>query len=323
MDADSISKVAVLGLGTMGHGIAQVFATGGLNVGCYDEVAAARESTLDRVRANFEQMREARVITDDAADAAVSRITVHSSEAEAVAGAKFVVEAVREDLPTKQDLFKRLESLVFPETILASNTSTFPMSQMAQGMNHPERAVNTHWFNPAHLTPLVEIIPGESTAPQTTDFALRLHERVGKVAVRINKEVPGHLVNRFQSAMMREVWWMLEQGVASAEDIDRAVVASIGFRLAAIGPMQVCDFAGLDIWRRVHSELVKDIHSGTEIPKLVTELTDAGHLGVKTGHGLFEYTPESADEKRRERDRRFLAILKLFHMPDSALSDKP
>jgi len=313
MPPTTSEKVAVLGLGTMGHGIAQTFAVAGLSVGCFDEQAAASASLVERVRTNLGHFEEAGLVEADSIAPSLARLTVSASEGEAVEGAQFVVEAVREDLETKQDLFARVEQLVSRECILASNTSTFPMTQIAARMEHPERAVDTHWFNPPHICPLVEVVPGERTAEDTVEATIALMERIGKMPVRVRQELPGFLVNRIQVAMMREVLDCLERGVASPEDIDRAVRGSMGLRLAAVGPLEVWDFAGLDICGPVHANLVQEICSERNMPAGVEKLMSAGHFGFKTGKGFFEHDPETSAKRLAERDHHYLEMIKLFY----------
>ncbi len=297
----------------MGHGIAQVFALAGCEVRCYDDVAVARDSTIDRVNSNLHQAQQAGLVSEDEIKSCIANITVCDSEADSLSGAQFVTEAVREDLDVKQQLFARIESSVSESCILASNTSTFPMTDISRNMKHPERALNTHWFNPPHIVPLVEIVPGEKTAEQTTQTAIQLHERIGKLAVRLNKELPGFLVNRVQIAMLREIFDLLQQGVASAEDIDRALQSSIGLRLAAIGPLQVCDFAGVDIYSTVYGHLVQQIRSDREVPAVIKQLVAEGRLGTKSGQGIYDYTPEKIEAIRNQRDSNFLQLVKSLH----------
>jgi 3-hydroxybutyryl-CoA dehydrogenase len=313
MKVETIKTVAVLGLGTMGHGITHVFAAAGYRVRGFDDVQAARDSLLERCERNLRQMADAGVVGTQKIKPTLARIRVFPTEEEAVTGAQFVLEAVREDLPTKQALFKRLEKVVSPTTILASNTSTFPMTKIAARLTHPGRCVDMHWFNPPHIVPVVEVVPGKRTSPQTVKATLALAARIGKVPVHVRQEIPGFIVNRVQAAMIREVWDLWERGVASPEDIDRAVSGAMGFRLAAIGPLQVADFGGLDVWKKVFEELVPKIRSGTTLPAAIQRRVAAGHLGPKTGKGIYSYTPESIEAKRAERDRRFLALAKLFY----------
>ncbi|MSU51621.1 MAG: 3-hydroxyacyl-CoA dehydrogenase family protein [Opitutus sp.] len=314
--ADSKKTVAVLGLGTMGHGIAQTFAAAGYAVRCFDEHPAARGTTPARVRSNLHTFVQAGLLPPDRVEPIVARITVCDTEAEAVSEAFFVTEAVKEDLAVKRELFARLESLISPDAILASNSSTLPISQSGARLKYPGRAIVTHWFNPPHLVPLVEVVPGPKTDEVTTQTAMEVMKEIGKQPVRLRKEIPGFLVNRIQVAVMREVWDMLEREVASADDIDTAVRASIGFRLAAIGPLEVHDFGGLDIQTTVFRNLAPEIRSSLDLPAVVRALVEQGHLGTKTGRGFHEYPPKRLAERQARRDSLFLELVKLLY-PDS------
>ena len=313
MNVDTINTVAVIGLGTMGHGIAQNFAVAGYEVCCFDEVASVRDSLVARVRANLTQFEEADFLPQGAAGTILARIRVVSTEAEAVGPADFVTEAVAEDLQVKQQLFARLEADVDPETILASNSSSFPITQTSSLMKHPERAIVTHYFNPPHIVPIVEVVPGEKTSEETTCTTHQFLSSIGKKAIRINKEIPGFLVNRVQTAMYREIWDLLDQGIASAEDIDEAIRGSMGMRLAAIGPLKVNDFAGLDINMVAYQVMIQHMRGDWEVPAKIQQLVDEGNYGVKTGKGIYDYTPDSIQDEMACRDQRYLAIVKLFH----------
>ena len=313
-----VSKVAVIGLGTMGHGIAQTFAMAGCEVTGFDEISAAGDSLHDRVRQNLRDFVQAELFESDQIDSVLKRLRVCRTEAEAVRGAEFVTEAVREDLAAKQEVFERIEHELSDDAILASNSSTFPISQSGVRLRRPERAVVTHWFNPPHIVPTVEVVGSPQTNEGTIQATLELLRRSGKLAIRINQELPGFLVNRVQIAVMREVWDLLDRGVASVEDIDAAIQGSMGFRLAALGPLRIHDFGGLDIQTAVFRNLAPQIASGTEVPPKVQAIVDAGHHGFKTGRGFYEYPPEAADQVRSERDQRYLALLRLFHARNPA-----
>lgn len=309
----SIQRVSVIGLGTMGHGIAQTFAMAGCTVTGFDDVKAAGDTVHDRVRQNLRDFVGAELFPADQVDAVLKRIVVCPTEADAVRDAQFVTEAVREELVAKQELFERLEAHVADDAILASNSSTFPISQSGVRLKRPERAVVTHWFNPPHIVPTVEVVGSPQTNEATIQATLELLRRSGKLAIRINQELPGFLVNRVQIAVMREVWDLFNRGVASVEDIDAAIQGSMGFRLAALGPLRIHDFGGLDIQTAVYRNLTPEIASGTQVPPRVQNIVDAGHHGFKNGHGFYGYSPESSEQIRSERDQKFLSLLKLFH----------
>ncbi len=316
MNAAEIERVAVVGLGTMGHGIAQTFAVAGYKVSCFDEDSSARDSLVDRVSANLSAMAQAGVVDGESLSTVLDRLVICTDLADAVAAAAFVTEAVREDLPVKQRLFSELEAHVTVDTILASNSSSYPISQTAKLMRRPERAIVTHWFNPPHIVPVVEVVPGEKTIDSATTTACDLLRRIGKRPVRLNKEIPGFLVNRVQIAMYREIWDLLDRGIASAEEIDAAICGSMGFRLAAIGPLAVNDFAGLDITARVFENLAPDLRSDGEVPGVIQQLVEQGRFGTKTGRGIFAYTPELIERLQAARDRRYLRLLSLLRGDD-------
>ena len=313
-----IQRVAIIGLGTMGHGIAQTFAMAGCEVTGFDDVPAAGQSLHDRVRQNLRDFVAAELFPADQVDAVLNRITVANSEADAIRDSQFVTEVIREDLAAKQELFARLEPFVSDETILASNSSTFPISQSGARLKRPERAVVTHWFNPPHIVPTVEVVGSPRTNEATIQATLELLRRSGKLAIRINQELPGVLVNRVQIAVMREVWDLVDRGVASVEDIDAAIQGSMGFRLAALGPLRIHDFGGLDVQTAVYRNLTPEIAAGTTVPATVQRIVDAGHHGFKTGQGFYRYSPESAEQIRSDRDQRYLSLLKMFHQRNSA-----
>ena len=317
MPYESFARVAVLGLGTMGHAIAQSFAAAGHQVHGYDESPPARRSVHDRVRANLDAFIAAGLTTPNEAAAILERIRVFDSERAALADVRFVTEAVREELAAKQDLFARIEESVSDDAILASNSSTFTISQSGSRLRRPERALVTHWFNPPHIVPTVEVVPSPRTDPAATEATLALLRRLGKLAIHVRQEIPGFLVNRIQIAVMREVWDLLDRGVASVEDIDAAVRGSMGFRLAALGPLAIHDFGGLDIQEIVYRELAPDLRGGAEIPPTVRALIDEGHLGYKSGRGFYDYSGDEGELRRRTRDERYLQLLKLFHAPAS------
>ena len=312
MDFGTIQRVSVLGLGTMGHGIAQTMALAGCEVRGYDASAEAREDLHDRVRANLRQMLSVGMIEQAAISEAIGRITVCETEADALAGAEFVTEAVVENLALKQELFERIEAFVEEETILVSNTSSYPMTDISVRMSHPQRALVTHWFNPPHIVPVVEVVPGEQTSDETTVTTYDFLDRIGKTPVRLNQELPGFLVNRVQVAMFREVLDLLDRNVASPEQIDRAIRGSAGMRLAALGPLAIIDFAGWDVTSRVYQNLVPDLRCDHELPERVAKLVQAGHFGAKTGQGVFDYPPESLEQRIADRDRTYLQLVKLL-----------
>jgi 3-hydroxybutyryl-CoA dehydrogenase len=305
--------VAVIGLGTMGHGIAQTFALAGYTVHCFDMVVEASAQLHARVRQNLEAWVAAGVLTGDQLETALGRLLRFDDLSTAVRDAAFVTEAIKEDLPTKQRLFAELDRCTAPTTILASNSSAFPISQSAVDLRHPERSLVTHWFNPPHLVPLVEIVPGPGTSTETVEKTVNLIRGIGKLPLRLRKEIPGFLVNRVQVAIQREVWNLLEQGVASAEEIDAALSASVGLRMAIQGPLEVHDFGGLDIQAATFGNLIPEISSDLLLPAVVRRLIEQADYGVKTGQGFHDYSAGRAAARQQRRDRLLLAIQQLLN----------
>ncbi len=314
----SIRRVAVLGLGTMGHGIAQTFALAGYDVACYDESAHVRDSLVERVRENLAAFVAAEWIGPEQVEPALARLRLTDSEDEAVADAEFLTEAIPEDLAVKQALLARLERIAAPETILASNSSSFPISRSGRLLERPERALVTHWFNPPHLTPVVEVVPGPHTSEAVVQATMQLLARIGKLPIHVRQELPGFLVNRVQVAIQREVWDLVERGVATREEIDAAIRGTVGFRFAVMGPLEIHDFAGLDIQLATYRNLVGEIRSDTTAPAVLDGLVAGGHLGIKSGRGFYDYPPERLVARRARRDALLLKLWKLLYRPGPA-----
>ncbi len=315
LSAEQVKRVGVIGAGIMGHGIAQAYAQEGYPVAITDASKSALTGVKDRVKSNLETLAHEELIPEKEIDNIMARITVVDSLENAVRDADLVTEAVFEDLPTKTRIFQEMEKYCSPECILASNTSSFPMTRISSQMEKPERAIVTHWMNPPYLVPLVEVVPGEKTSEETYKTAYEILLKIKKVLVKVQKEILGFLINRIQTAMNREVYHLAEIGAASAEDIDRAVVTSLGFRLAFLGPLLVRDLAGLDVTCKVDETLLAELDSSIQPNRLLKDIVDRGDYGTKTGKGFFSYTPESIAEIIQERDRRFIHLLKELYYP--------
>jgi 3-hydroxyacyl-CoA dehydrogenase len=314
MRLEAIRVISVLGAGIMGHGIAQSFLMGGYPVVLYD----IQESILQRARSNIGKnlglFLQASLIEKREIELFLTRLTTTTDIKRAVGGSEFIVEAATEDLELKQGLFEQVESFCKKEAILASNTSSLTLAEMGLRVKNKERLVTTHWFNPPHIVPMVEVVKGEETSDDTVETAYRLLAKIKKVPVKINLELPGFLINRIQIALYREVFDLYEKGVASAEDIDRAVKGSFGFRLACIGPLRTADLAGLDLWLKSTRRLLPEIENSIDPPKILQQLVAQGHYGIKSGKGFYEYgVDRSSDElfgAVQKRDRELLNLLK-------------
>ncbi len=302
--AGAVKKAAVVGTGTMGPGMGAVLARAGIAVTLHDvseEALARAESGVGLAEKVLDQFGTERVEGGS--------VRYARDLAEAVAGAQFVFEAVPEKLELKHQVFAQLEEIVGPDAVLASNTSGIPITKIAEACEHPERVVGMHWSNPPHVIPMIEVIPGEKTGDETVQAAVALVERIGYEAV-VEGEVPGFVENRILYAIMREAVDLVDRGIIDADGMDRCVRWGIGYKLAVIGPMELLDMAGLDIYQAVGSYLNKDLCNSGEVSKTITDRTAQGRLGMKTGHGLYEYTPERAEELRAMRARKLVAVRK-------------
>ncbi len=314
MKLEEIHQIAVLGAGLMGHGIAQCFIAGGYPVMLYDIQQSVLNSAEAHIKNSLEQFREADLIESRDIGPALDRLTCTVDLRLAVEGADFITEAIPEDLALKQDIFQRVEGLCGQEAILASNTSSLTLKDIGATVKNKQRLVTTHWFNPPQLVPTVEVVRGEETTDDTLKAAYDLLLKIRKVPVRINRELPGFLVNRIQIALVREVLDLFEKGIASAEDIDKAIKGSIGFRLAGIGPLRTMDLGGLQLWSKVMENLLPKIHSSIAPSEALKAIVSRGHDGIKSGKGFYDYSaggPEAeVGEALRKRDREFLQRLK-------------
>ena len=280
----SKARIAVIGAGLMGHGIAQVFALAGHDVTIYDAFAGSLETVKARILANLKDLG------DD--QGAVDRVTPQADLALAVKDADYVVEAVLEDLALKQKLFGEIEPLVRPDTILASNTSVIPITAIMQGLERRERALGTHWWNPPFLVPLVEVIETQWTSPATVDFTMRLHADAGKKPAHVKKDVPGFIGNRLQHALWREAISLVENGICDAETVDEVIKSAFGRRLAVLGPLENADMVGTDLTLAIHQNVLGDIDSRPGPSPYLDKLVKDGKLGFKTGEGFRKWSPE-------------------------------
>lgn len=307
-----MQTITVIGLGTMGHGIAQTFAVAGFNVRLFDENETVRDSVITRVQKNLEVMLQNGSLESILVDDVISRMVVCHAEQEACEQSEFIIEAIAEDLDVKREFFNRCEKVVTESVILASNTSSFPNSMIAAGLAHPARCINTHWFNPAHVIPVVEIIPGKHTSEEVVDRVMDLLRAVGKQPIRLHKEVPGFVLNRIQVAMFREMLDLVDQGVISPSDLDRAVRGSLAIRWAAAGPMRVGDFGGWDVLSKVYENIVPSLRNDTQVHDVLAGMISRGEYGIKSGQGFYEYPQQELFDIIAGKDERFMTWAKLL-----------
>jgi 3-hydroxyacyl-CoA dehydrogenase len=266
MKLEEIRRISVLGAGIMGHGIAQTFLMGGYPVMLYDVGQPILDVAKAHIEQNLKLFSQFDIISAAEIGSCLQRLTTTLDLRTCVKDSEFILEAAPEDLELKQKLFEEVESYCMDDAILASNTSSLTLADIGVRVKNRERMVITHWFNPPHIVPTVEVVKSRWTSEETTDTTCALLAKLRKLPVKITKELPGFIVNRIQIALIREVLSLYDQGVASAEDIDRAVRGSIGFRLASIGPLQTVDMAGVNVWLKVCKNLLPVIESSTDAP---------------------------------------------------------
>jgi 3-hydroxybutyryl-CoA dehydrogenase len=298
MREDKQQKIGVVGGGLMGHGIAYLFAAAGHGVGVFEPSAQMRESMPRRLQSIVE------LLDDD--PRLLQRIESHDKLAPAIDEAVFVLEAAPEKLALKQKIFAELESLVSPATVLASNSSAIPSTEIGRNLVHRERVVGTHFWNPPHLVPLVEVIQNEQTSDNVLQKTMALLRQAGKTPVHVRRDIPGFVGNRLQHAMKREAIALVAAGVCDAETIDTVVREGFGARTAVLGPMEQSDLVGLDLALDIAEALYAHLDRTAGPHPFLREKVKSGKLGMKTGEGMRMWTPEEADAVHA-RLSRFLA----------------
>jgi 3-hydroxybutyryl-CoA dehydrogenase len=286
----------------MGHGIAQVCAAAGHRVAVYDPSPEVLASVPARIRSIFELTGQDR--------RALERISIHSDCGEAVSAADFVFEAAPEKLAIKQDVFARLAATTKPAAVLASNTSVIPIGDLSARVNRRDagRIVGTHFWNPPHLVPLVEVVQAERTDLPVVENTIELLKSVGRVPVHVKRDIPGFIGNRLQHALKREAIALVADGVCDAETIDLVVKHGFGARLAVLGPMEQSDLVGLGLTLDIHRVLLPHLDRTPGPHPFLEQKVAAGELGMSTGRGFRTWTPEQCAEVRERLNRHLLAL---------------
>jgi 3-hydroxybutyryl-CoA dehydrogenase len=312
-------KIAVIGAGFMGPGIAQVFATRGHPVHLHNRTGEKLGGVSDRVRASLTQMAEYGLVEADSIPDIVARITTTTDLAEACADAMLVIEAVTESLPVKQELFAELDRLCPPETILCSNTSVISITEIGARAKHRERIVGTHFYQPPFLVPLVEVVRTEFASQEHMEAVFNVLRDAGKVPVYVQKDVPGFVANRMQHALWREAFSLIDAGVCDAETVDIAVRNSFGMRLPVLGPVCNADLVGLDLTLAIHDYVLPHLSVSPDPSSILRAHVKAGELGFKTKAGFLNWTEESMAATRERLTTHLLEMLgsRLATRPDS------
>ena len=303
-------RAAVIGAGRMGHGIALEAARGGYQVAIHDMQPGRAEVAIAEAESDANDLVAAGLIQASDIPTIVGRLTPAIDLESAAADAEVVFEAVAEDLEVKRGVFARLDRAAPPAALLLSNTSSLAISDIAVACERPERVALAHWILPPHLIPAVEVAPGPKTSPATIEAVRDLLDRLGKWPVVLERELPGYLINRLQFALLREAMDLVGQGVASAEEIDRAVRGSIARRMPVMGLFGQADLAGLDVYRQIFRYLAADLSTIDGPPAALDAAVESGRTGAAAGQGFYTWTEDERDEALRRRNAELIRLLR-------------
>ncbi len=299
-------RIAVIGMGSMGPGMATRLARGGHQVTAHDvslDAMARAKALLPMIGGALDGLE----IADQGGE-----LRFHPRLEDAVAEAALVIENIPERLEDKAELYERLNRLISDDLIVASDTSGIPITKLQAHISCPERFVGMHWSNPPHIIPMIEVIAGEATAPATVKTIRDLIWELGLLPVVLKRDVPGFVENRVLYALLRECVDLVEQGVVSSEDLDTCVTWGIGYKLSVVGPMRLLDMAGLDIYQSVASFLNSELCDRSDVAPMVQEAVETKRLGMKSGAGLFDYSPEDLASLPKERGAKLVAVRKVL-----------
>ncbi|HEV2448341.1 MAG TPA: 3-hydroxyacyl-CoA dehydrogenase family protein [Candidatus Sulfopaludibacter sp.] len=305
----TFDTAAVLGTGMMGPGIALTLALGGLRTTLVSRTAegaaggVAKASALGKVLADNQLTPAPRI------EAALARIAGSAAFDQSVSGADLVIESHPEHMELKQSLFARMDVLARPDAVLASNTSGLRITAIASRCSRPERILTTHFWNPPHLMPLVEIVKGERTSAEAAESVRALLAACGKTPVVVNQDRPGQLGNRLQMALVREAANIVAEGIADAEAVDTVAKNGFGLRMPAFGILELQDIVGLDLGTSVVEYVVPDLYNQPRAPEILREMVSRGDLGARTGKGFYDWSTRSAEEVRSRRDAFLIEVL--------------
>ncbi|WP_288221865.1 3-hydroxyacyl-CoA dehydrogenase family protein [uncultured Clostridium sp.] len=297
---DNIKNITIFGPGLMGSAIAQVFAS------CEDIIVKIyiREKfeydCIDKIKENLNQLKDKEIINDDDIKGIFNRIVLTESMVEATKDADFIIECIPENMELKQNLFMNLENYCKENTIFASNTSVMSITEIASKCKNKSRVVGTHFWNPAYLIPLVEVVKAEETSEIVMDKTMKLLNKAAKHPIRVNKDVPGFVANRLQHALWREAISIVENEIADAKTVDEAIKYSFGLRLPKLAPLENSDMVGTDLTLSIHKYILRHLENSTEPSALLKEKVKKGELGFKSGKGFFEWSREDINKSNKE-----------------------
>ena len=310
MKADEVKLIAVIGAGLIGHSVAQEFALAGYEVNLNSRSEESLRKGLARVQDTLHGLTEMGVVTREQAESVPSRIHPSVDLKETVEDADVVIENVYEDLALKRRVFKEIDRWSPERAILVSGTSTLALSELASATRRPDKVVLANYANPPHLVPSVEVLRNEATSDETVATLCELLTTVGKRPVVIQQEVPGFVANRLQMALTREALSLVQRGIVSPQDVDTIIKNGIGRRWAVAGVFEVWELAGWDLISEMGSWLFPDLEASNDVPQLLRDKIESGDLGVKTGKGFYDWTPESAEALRQRIAHALIEIAK-------------
>jgi 3-hydroxybutyryl-CoA dehydrogenase len=310
MSSNSVSSAAVIGTGMMGPGIALTLAAGGWNCTLVSRTPEGAAQGIAKAAAQAELLERHGLLNAGAGEQALARVSGSAEFEKSIAAANLVVESGPEDMAWKQDLFARMDSIASPDAVLASNTSGLSITAIALRCARPERVLTTHFWNPPHLMPLVEIVQGERTSPAIVDSVRDLLAACRKTPVVVRKDRPGQLGNRLQMALVREAVNIIAEGIADAEAVDTVAKNGFGLRMPAYGILEHQDVVGLDLGILVADYVARDLYNEPCAPAYMHDLVRAGQIGAKAGRGFYDWSVKSADEVRARRDAFLIEVLR-------------
>jgi 3-hydroxyacyl-CoA dehydrogenase len=293
-----IGTVGVVGLGLMGRGIVTCLLARGFKVIGSSRSAARRKSSYSHIDEALRDLVRRKFLKPSGMKDWRKRFHAVPSPGE-MGECGFVIETVKEDLPVKREVFDRLESVLTPDAVIASNTSSIPITILQEGRKTPERFIGMHWGEPAQIMRYLEIIPGKFTSPETVRRTALLGELCGKEPSVLNFDIRGFVSNRMMYAMMREACYLLEAGVADMETIDRSFRNDIGWWATIAGPFRWMDLTGIPAYATVMQDLFPQLANTTELPKVMRETVDKGAEGISNARGFYKYTRASARKWER------------------------
>ncbi len=305
-----MEKIAIIGCGTMGHSIALAVAWAGLPVLLHGLDKTETTRALTGIQEKIDRLVTYGLVQADEAEMILEKIRFTQSLADLAADASFIIESIPENIELKQKLFAELDEICAPSVILATNTSGLNPDLIAEKTRHPQRVVVTHFWNPAHLIPLVEVVRSSQTDDATVLRAMELIRLINKKPVAVQKFVPGFVGNRLQFALLREALHLLESGVASKEDIDAAVTNGIGRRLSVTGPILSADMGGLDVFSSIADYLYRDLDNATESSPALKKLVAAEKFGAKNGGGFYDWNTAFQHTMNANREEELMRLLK-------------